>query len=177
MFFLRRISITFVFLCERVVKVKAPVVKVAHFETIEKHFNVIVKKPLKLFVIPKLNLLKAPKVENFSRHQTRSVECKVEKSCRVFIKEKDETFVRIYRENVLSAFNETLIIKPSIHKSSSKPVCLTEVVTSVKENCTCKLSNFADGYEYCLQVMNTAIVPGVSKVNISFLCLKFQPTF
>ena len=40
---------------ERVVKIKAPVVKVARFETVEKHLNVVVKDPLRLFVVLKLN--------------------------------------------------------------------------------------------------------------------------
>ena len=165
---------------ERVVKIKVPIVKVAHFETIEKHFNVLVKEPLKLFVVPKSNLLKSPKVVNFSSHQIQSVECKVEKLCRVFIKEKARTFVKINRDNVLSVFNETFI-KPSVNMFSSKPIrIMDEVVTSVKESCYCELLNVADGYEgyeSFRQVMNTSIIESgvieVSKLNISFFCLKF----
>ena len=160
---------------ERVFKVKAPLVRVVDSKTIEKHLNVIVKKPSTLFVVPKQNSLKTPKAENFSPHQPRSVECKIDRLCRVFSKEKPKTFTKICGTKILKVSNQTT--KASIPKLSSKPDCIMKSVRSETENCSSELSNVVSGYESGLIVMNAATIVSsvikVSKLNITFLCWKF----
>ena len=135
---------------ERAVKVNGPVVTVVNSHDSEKLSNVVVKEPKKLFVVPKLNVLEAQKIECIAPCQIESVESKVEKILHVFINEKPKTFTNVCFEIVFNGLNEKSI-QPSITQS----------------------------HETCLQELNIEkAVTGnklvkVFKLNISFLRFKF----